>query len=55
MKSEPHARRKLEMEEGPKALENFTQTMKALFRVPKSAVQNNPPKRSHRKTTKAGS
>ena len=55
MKSEPRTRRKLEMEEGPKALENFTRTMQTLFRVPKSAVQDSPPKRSHRKIKKAGS
>jgi hypothetical protein len=54
MKSEPPTRRKREMEEGPKALENFTRTIQSLFRVPKSAAQD-PPKRSHRKVKKAGS
>jgi hypothetical protein len=52
MKSEPHTRRKLEIEEGPKAFDNFTRTMKALFRVPKSESQD--PKPTHRKTKKAG-
>jgi len=56
MKSEPRARRKLEFEEGQKALDNFTGTMKSLFRVPKSAVQGNQSKpATHRKTRKAGS
>lgn len=31
--------------EGKTALEEFTRTMKALFRVPKSAVQEEGPKR----------
>jgi hypothetical protein len=52
MKSEPHTRRKLEIEEGQKAFDNFTRTMKALFRVPKSESQDSKP--THRKIKKAG-
>jgi len=40
--------------EGKTALEEFTQTMKALFRVPKSAVQESRPK-PRKKSTKRSS
>jgi hypothetical protein len=35
--------------EGKSALEEFTRTMKALFRVPKSEVQGNPKPKSRKK------
>jgi hypothetical protein len=41
---------KLAFAEGKTALNSFTQTMKALFRVPKSDVQEQTPKESRPKT-----
>jgi hypothetical protein len=49
-------KRKLEFEEGPKALAKFKHTMKALFRVPKSDIQGSVPvSTSRHKPKKAGS
>jgi len=49
-------RKKFEFEEGKPALDRFTRTMKALFRVPKSQAQNAPHKPiSRSKIRKAGS
>jgi hypothetical protein len=47
-------KRKLEFEEGPKALVKFNRTMTALFRVPKAEIQA-PATSSGQKTKKAGS
>jgi hypothetical protein len=51
-------RRKLEFEEGPKALANFKRTMTALFRVPKSEIaqvsKSRQVSKPRHKTTKAG-
>jgi hypothetical protein len=45
---------KFQFEEGQPALDNFKRTMTALFRVPKSEVQNSAPKpTTHRKAMKA--
>jgi hypothetical protein len=38
--------------EGKTALQEFTRTMKALFRVPKSEVQENPKPKPRKKTPK---
>jgi len=38
--------------EGKTALQEFTQTMKALFRVPKSEVQENPKPKPRKKAPK---
>ena len=38
--------------EGKTALQEFTRTMKALFRVPKSEVQDNPKPKSSKKPPK---
>jgi hypothetical protein len=40
------------MEEGKVALDHFTRTMKALFRVPKSAVQDSRKPTARKKTSK---
>jgi len=58
MRNAKRVRRKLEFEEGPKALRKFTRTMKALFRVPKSEILGVPTSRqvpiSRQKIKKAG-
>jgi hypothetical protein len=43
---------KVKPTEGKPALDEFTRTMKALFRVPKSAVQETPKRTTKKKTRK---
>ena len=52
---ENSAREKLKPEfiEGPKALRNFTETMKKLFRVPKSEIQETSAQRRTKKARRS--
>jgi hypothetical protein len=56
VKAKPEERRRpTEFVEGPKALRNFTETMRGLFRVRKADIQESPDPTHRRKTKKAGS